>query len=121
MIHLTLPYPPSVNNYWRRTKDGFYVSKKGVDFRNSVYLTALKNKATKNLSGSLKVEIFVTVPDRRARDLDNLGKAVCDSLKYSKVIEDDKYIDDIRIVRDGYEKKKGKIEVYIREIGGENA
>lgn len=121
MIHLTLPYPPTVNTYWRRTKNRFYVSKKGIDFRNSVYAIALENKAIKNLTNSLKVEILAIMPDKRTRDLDNLGKAVCDSLMYSGVIEDDKYIDDFRIVRSGYERNNGKIDVYISEIGGENA
>ena len=56
------------------------------------------------------------MPDRRVRDLDNLNKAILDSLTHSNVIEDDKYIDDLRIVRAGYEKNNGRVEIYISEI-----
>ena len=46
----------------------------------------------------------------------NLNKAILDSLTHSKVIVDDKYIDDLRIVRAGYEKNNGRVEIYISEI-----
>ena len=48
----------------------------------------------------------------------NLNKAILDSLTHSKVIVDDKYIDDLRIVRAGYEKNNGRVEIYISEIEG---
>ena len=48
----------------------------------------------------------------------NLNKAILDSLTHSKVSVDDKYIDDLRIVRAGYEKNNGRVEIYISEIEG---
>ncbi|MCX8597590.1 MULTISPECIES: RusA family crossover junction endodeoxyribonuclease [unclassified Gilliamella] len=116
MIHLTLPYPPSVNNYWRMSHGRFYIDQKGVDFRNAVQSIVLQARANNKVRGRLKAEIFAIMPDRRVRDLDNLNKAILDSLTYSQVIEDDKHIDDLRIVRAGYEKNNGRIEIYISEL-----
>jgi crossover junction endodeoxyribonuclease RusA len=48
---------------------------------------------------SCAVNIFVYPPDRRRRDLDNFLKSLLDALVYSKVLEDDSLIDDLRIVR----------------------
>ena len=116
LIKLTLPYPPSVNNYWRASNGRFYINKKGVDFRNAVTAIVMREKVAHKLTGRLKAEIHAIVPDRRVRDLDNLNKAILDSLTHSKVIVDDKYIDDLRIVRAGYEKNNGRVEIYISEI-----
>lgn len=116
MIHLTLPYPPSVNNYWRMSHGRFYINQKGVDFRNAVQSIVSQARANNKVKGRLKAEIFAIMPDRRVRDLDNLNKAILDSLTYSQVIEDDKHIDDLRIVRAGYEKNNGRIEIYISEL-----
>jgi crossover junction endodeoxyribonuclease RusA len=45
----------------------------------------------------LKVEIEAWRPDKRKRDLDNLLKAVLDSLAHAGVFEDDSQIVDLRI------------------------
>lgn len=116
LVKLTLPYPPSVNNYWRVSHGRFYIDEKGVNFRNAVNAIVLKEKANNKLTGKLKAEIFAIMPDKRVRDLDNLNKAILDSLTHSNVIEDDKYIDDLRIVRAGYEKNNGRVEIYISEL-----
>lgn len=116
MISLTLPYPPTVNTYWRVSHGRFYIAQKGVNFRNEVLARAMQQKLQNKLTGRLKVEVIATMPDNRIRDLDNLNKAILDSLSYSKVIEDDKYIDDLRIVRGGIDKNNSRVDVYISEI-----
>jgi len=36
-VELCLPYPPSVNHYWRHTRQGrHYISKAGREFRQKV-------------------------------------------------------------------------------------
>lgn len=93
-LDLSLPYPPSVNTYWRRGKYGTYLSKKGREYREAVIdrighiepLTA----------DSLKVTLMVYPPDKRRRDLDNTFKAIFDSLEHAGVFLDDaqvKHID----------------------------
>ena len=63
----------------------------------------------------LKVDILVFPPDNRRRDLDNVLKAILDSLEDAKVFKDDSLIDDLRVRRmDTF--KDGKIEVGIEII-----
>ena len=63
----------------------------------------------------LKVDILVFPPDNRRRDLDNVLKAILDSLEDAKVFKDDSLIDDLRVRRmDTF--KDGKIEIGIEII-----
>lgn len=63
----------------------------------------------------LAVEVEAYPPDRRRRDLDNIGKALLDSLEAASVFEDDGQIDDLRIVRCDVA-KPGRVVVRIRRV-----
>ena len=63
----------------------------------------------------LKVDILVFPPDNRRRDLDNVLKAILDSLEDAKVFKDDSLIDDLRVRRMNTF-KDGKIEIGIEII-----
>ena len=114
MIEVTLPWPPSVNEYWHHTKTGqTYISPKGRAFRDEV-IWECKARRVKPEPGRLAVVIRVCPPDRRRRDLDNLGKGVLDSLQHAGAYKDDSLIDDLRIYR-GPIVEKGAVHVQIRE------
>lgn len=86
-VEIELPYPPSVNTYWRHTKAGrHYISKKGREFKE---VAIARCKAFDAFSGAVKIRMDVYFPDKRKRDLDNLTKGVFDSLVASGLIEDD--------------------------------
>jgi crossover junction endodeoxyribonuclease RusA len=70
------------------------------------------------IGGPLKVELLAFPPDRRRRDLDNLQKALLDSIVAAGVIEDDSNIDDLRVVR-GPVFPGGKVQVVIRPYTSE--
>lgn len=90
---LILPYPPSVNHYWKRGKKGVHLSQRARMFREDVSIRALDFlRANKTLRGPLEVEIFAHPPDGKLRDLDNLLKATLDSLSHALVIGDDSQI-----------------------------
>jgi crossover junction endodeoxyribonuclease RusA len=95
MIILRLPYPPSMNGYWRTFQNRQIISADGRKYREAVIAKVDDFK----LDGRLKVEIEATMPDRRRRDIDNLFKAVLDALTHAQVWGDDNQIDDLRIVR----------------------
>lgn len=69
-------------------------------YRHQVLACVLQAKpAIEVVGNSIAVHIIAHPPDRRRRDLDNLNKAILDSLVFSKVIEDDGLIDKLIIER----------------------
>lgn len=92
-----LPWPPSVNHYWRRNKGkGMHISAEGLAYQAAV-IDACRNR--KGVMGHIGVHVIAFPPDRRKRDLDNLLKALLDALNHAGMIEDDCLIDDLHIVR----------------------
>jgi len=74
MDYIELPYPPSVNNYYRHFRGMAFISTAGRNFRKAVEVI-LTEKNTKPARGKLFVEIDIYPPDRRRRDIDNILKA----------------------------------------------
>ena len=71
-ITLKLPWPPSVNNYYGRTRTGsVFIKKEGKVFRETV-VAALAEfvRDREPLTQRLQVWIEAYPPDRRRRDLD---------------------------------------------------
>lgn len=97
MIEIALPWPPSVNRYWRTFQGRMIISAEGRSYRKAVADQVLIQRGAKHYDQKLKVEIEAFRPDNRRRDLDNLLKAVLDSLTHAGVWEDDSNIVDLRI------------------------
>lgn len=97
MINLTLPWPPSVNRYWRTFQGRMIISAEGRLYRKAVADQVLIQGGAKHLNGRIKVVIEAWRPDKRRRDLDNLLKAVLDSLTHAGVWVDDNLVVDLRI------------------------
>ncbi len=113
MIFLTLPYPPSMNTYWRFTNRGVYLSKKGREYKEIV---SAANQAIEPFKDErLLVTIFVSQPDKRKRDLDNILKAILDSLN-GIAYEDDSQIDELRVIRCAIDKENPRVDIRIDEI-----
>lgn len=97
MIELSLPWPPSVNTYWRTFNGRMIISAKGREYRKAVADQVLIQRGAKHYEGKMRVEIEAYRPDNRRRDLDNLLKAVLDACTNSGVWVDDSNIIDLRI------------------------
>ena len=91
MIELELPYPPSVNHYYRRVGPRTLISREGRRFRERV-CAALAAARVRQLTGPLHIEIEVYPPDRRRRDIDNVQKALLDALQHGGLYDDDSQI-----------------------------
>lgn len=113
--HLKLPWPPSVNTYWRHARGRHYISKKGSEYRKLIIQLIQHQNLDIKTPSRLKISITANVPDRRRRDLDNLQKAVFDSLTHAGFMLDDEQIDDFR-VRRGEREKGGSLDVTITEL-----
>jgi len=90
-VKLELPWPPSVNHYYRRVGRRTLISRAGREFRRQV----AQILATRRLSpalGRLAVTVEVFPPDRRKRDADNLLKSLLDALQHGGAFPDDSRI-----------------------------
>lgn len=92
MITIELPYPPSVNHYWRRVGTRTLISRGGRAFRQAV-CAILAAQGVRPLAGPLEVLIDLYPPDRRRRDADNTQKALLDALQHGGA-----YLDDSQII-----------------------
>jgi crossover junction endodeoxyribonuclease RusA len=120
---LVLPYPPSVNHYWKHAVIGkraqVYVSKEGKAYQAAVQ-AAINPDIIKNAtSNRLSVRIELYPPDRRARDIDNVLKSLNDSLTKAGVWVDDSQIDELTIKRMNAA-KPGYCTVTITELTQQN-
>lgn len=95
MIELELPYPPSVNHYYRRVGPRTLISREGRRFRQRV-LSVLAAYALRPFAGPLAVQVEIYPPDRRRRDIDNVQKSLFDALQHGGVYRDDSQV--VRLV-----------------------
>ena len=121
MYCITLPWPPSVNHYWRKWRNRMVISREGRDYRRRVErLCAAPAGKFGNGSGNKKPPRIALCmdafpPDRRRRDLDNLLKSTQDSLAHAGVYDDDSLID-LLFVQRREPIKPGMISIELLEL-----
>lgn len=113
-MEFELPYPPSINHYWRRVGSRTLISREGRRFRRNV-MTILAAMEIEPLTGPLAADVEVFPPDNRRRDIDNLQKALLDAMEHGGV-----YGDDSQIMKLTIQKREtvvgGRTLVKIREL-----
>lgn len=114
MLKIDLPWPPSINHYWRHTKNGHYISNEGKQYRDLVFYQCLKHQGIFNKDNRLSVHIQAYPPDKRKRDLDNVLKALLDALQHAGIYTDDSQIDRLSISR--HLPLEGTVQVMIDSI-----
>ena len=99
-MKLTLRWPPSLNHYYRHVGRRTLISREGRAYREHVRrLLATQTCRDGNgprkppAGGRIALAMDAYPPDRRKRDLDNVQKALLDSLEKARVYEDDSQID----------------------------
>ncbi|HAU6622993.1 TPA: RusA family crossover junction endodeoxyribonuclease, partial [Salmonella enterica] len=98
-MKLILPFPPSVNTYWRHPNKGAFAGKSlisaaGRKFQSTACAAIVEQlrRLPKPTSAPASVEIVLFPPDNRIRDLDNYNKALFDALTHAGVWEDDSQV-----------------------------
>jgi crossover junction endodeoxyribonuclease RusA len=109
-----VPWPPSVNHYWRNFRGRMVISAEGRKYREAVVQQVWLEGKIKRITGDLKVTIEAFRPDERRRDLDNLLKGTLDALAHAGLYEDDSQIRDLRIYWAA--EKGGKLNITIEEM-----
>ena len=115
MINLTLEYPPSVNNYWERSRHGgMRLTDEARTYKKLIKWMLVAKKLGKPLEGRISAKLTVYPPDRRRRDLDNVLKAVLDAMEGAVYIDDSQI--DVLVIERGRVIKDGKVTVDIEVI-----
>ncbi len=118
MLKLILPFPPSVNTYWRIHNNRILTSVVAREYRTKCDWAVMQQRGAVNLSGRLSVAVILHPPDRRKRDIDNYVKSLFDSLTRSGVWVDDELVDELHVTRGGII-PGGKVVVTISALKGE--
>ena len=120
-MKLTLPFPPSVNSYWRAPNEGplaglHLISAKGRKYQSDACAAIIEQlrRLPKPSSALAAVEIILFPPDARRRDLDNYNKALFDALTHAGVWEDDSQVKRM-VIEWGPIVKKGRVEITISQ------
>lgn len=114
-IRLELPYPPSVNHYYRHVGRKVLISRSGRQYRQAVELLVTLTNPPRPLLGRLAFWVDVFPPDRRKRDIGNLDKCLADAIQHAGLIADDEQIDDLRYTRREV-RKEGLVIVTITQL-----
>jgi len=115
-MRLMLPWPPSINHYWRHVGPRTLISREGRTFRRNVCALLGGGGPRKPPSGgriALAMDAFP--PDRRRRDLDNIQKPVLDALEHAGIYEDDSQID-LLLTRRRERTAGGRLEINLHHF-----
>lgn len=115
---ITLPFPPSMNTYWRTPRSGqlagmTMLSVKAREFRAAAVRAIGPRKD--RIAGRVAVKVVLNAPTKRKFDLDNFSKGVLDALSHAGVWVDDEQVDLLFVMR-GKVGKPGSAVVTIEEI-----
>jgi crossover junction endodeoxyribonuclease RusA len=88
-LYFDLPHPPSVNGIWRGGRGRFYKSKHYEAWIDEAGWSVKEQAKGKRIVGPFAIQIDLSRPDKRKRDLDNTIKVILDLLKNMHVTDDD--------------------------------
>jgi crossover junction endodeoxyribonuclease RusA len=103
LLTLCLPFPPSINTYWRHLANGrTLISEHGRHYRQHIHGVALMHK----LAGAfpcqrLGVTLELVMPDCRRRDVDNYTKGLFDAFTSARIWGDDEQVDEMHVYKRG--------------------
>ena len=125
MIRLILPWPISINAYWKsrvikvngKPMSSTYVTAAGVRFQKDVLAAVIEQLGQHSpLHGRLCVVMRFYQPSARKCDISNYVKTTEDALTKARVWVDDEQIDEEHIYRMPIDRVNPRAEVDIREI-----
>lgn len=120
-IQLTLPFPPSVNGYWRAIRRGNnccnILSKRGRDYREAALVAiAAHNLTLRGLAGRLQVSLDLHPPTLRKYDADNMSKGVLDAITHAGVWLDDEQVDRLNVLKCPKDADNPRVVVTVTEF-----
>jgi len=111
---IELPWPPSVNHYYRRVGHRTLISREGRKYRNEV-CAILRDLHLSPLDGELAMTVDAYPPDKRRRDADNILKSLLDALQHAGAYYDDSQIKKLSVELLEPCRPHGKVIVRLRK------
>lgn len=115
----TLPWPPSVNDYWKPVHSRLILTDRARDYRGAVAhaVVARERRIPMPWSGKLVVTMDLVPPDdARLHDIDNTLKALFDSLTKARVWEDDSQVKRLLMDIDHAPQRPGAVHIVIAPL-----
>jgi len=113
-LEVRLPWPPSVNHYWKARGNRRFISSAARAWLDEAVMLLRASRV--HFDGPVRVSLFLSPPDRRRRDGDNLEKAIMDSLVKAGVIRDDSLWCVPKSCRELVEECKGYVILVVEEM-----
>jgi crossover junction endodeoxyribonuclease RusA len=115
----TLPYPPSVNGYWRTFRNRQIISKRGREYvklvDSEMQQLGLKGE---EIDCSVSFHMTINPPTLRSYDVDNFTKGVFDALSKCKFWIDDNQVQKLTVIK-GEKVKGGNVVVTVCKLNEE--
>ena len=113
-ISFELPWPPSVNRYYRHVGPRVLISREGRRYR--MMCVSRLGGVFPKLEGKVKLTGEFFPPDARKRDLDNVLKCMIDSLVHAGLMRDDSQIKHIDVQMMSPVPPEGAVYIKLEEI-----
>ena len=113
-ISFELPWPPSVNRYYRHVGPRVLISREGRRYR--MMCVSRRGGVFPKLEGKVKLTGEFYPPDARKRDLDNVLKCMIDSLVHAGLMRDDSQIKHIDVQMMSPVPPEGAVYIKLEEI-----
>ena len=113
-ISFELPWPPSVNRYYRHVGPRVLISREGRRYR--MMCVSRLGGVFPKLEGKVKLTGEFYPPDARKRDLDNVLKCMIDSLVHAGLMRDDSQIKHIDVQMMSPVPPEGAVYIKLEEI-----
>ena len=109
----TLPYPPSINGYWRTFRNRQIISKRGRDYiKLAAEVMDCLDLSNEKLTGDLSFKMTINPPTLRAYDIDNFTKGVFDALTKCGFWLDDGQVQQLTAIK-GVKIKGGSVDIEV--------
>jgi len=116
-ILIEMPWPPSVNHYYRRVGNRILISREGQKYRTEI-CEILSYLHVRPLDGELAMTIYAYPPDKRRRNLDNIQKSLRDAMQHGGAYHDESQIKDFECHMREPNRPNGRVIVRLQPRDG---
>ena len=109
-----LPWPPSVNHYYRHVGPRVLISRDGRRYRKRI-VSMFRNEVVSTYCCPVEIAIELYPPDFRRRDADNSPKCLLDTLTHAKLYEDDSLIRKLTVTKHNPKPPSGMAHIKVKE------